>query len=123
MRKFIVTSSLLGALLVSVLVEYFCSTWPKNYFTMALTAIFFLYWGVEFVLDYVESKKDYPDRFAYFSAEYVNKHDISLEEIEKSHKRYFKKFKRSISKEILIHYGKFLVCFSLTIAIIVAMCL
>lgn len=123
MRKFIVTSSLLGALLVSVLVEYFCSTWPKNYFTMALTAIFFLYWGVEFVLDYVESKKDYPNRFAYFSAEYVNKHDIPLEEIEKDHKHYFKKFKHSISKEILIHYGKFLVCFSLTIAIIVAMCL
>lgn len=123
MRKFIVTCSLLCALVVSVLVEYFCSTWPKNYFTMALVAVFFLYWGVEFVLDYVESKKKYADRFSYFSAEYVNKHDIPLEEIEKNHKLYFKKFKRSIAKEIIVHYAKFLVSFSLAIAIIVAMCL
>lgn len=123
MRKFIVTCSLLGALLVALLVEYFCSTWLKNYFTMAFTAIFFLYWGVEFVLDYIESKKGYPARFEYFSAEYVNKHDISLEEIEKNHKYYFKKFKRSIAKEIIIDYAKFLVSFSLAIAIVVAMCL
>lgn len=123
MRKFIVTCSLLGALLVSVLVEYFCSTWPKNYFTMAFVAVFFLYWGVEFVLDYVESKKDYPSRFEYYSAEYVNKHDIELAEIEKNHKFYFKKFKKSIWKEIAISYAKFLTSFSLAIAIIVAMCL
>lgn len=90
---------------------------------MALTAVFFLYWGVEFILDYVESKKDYPDRFAFFSAEYVNKYDISLEEIEKKKKIYFKKFKRSIFKEVALHYGKFLTCFSIVIAIIVAMCL
>lgn len=121
MRKFIVTCSLLCALLVSVLVEYFCSTWDKNYFTMALTAAFFLYWGVEFVIDYIESKKEYAGRFSYFSAEYVNKYDISIEEIEKNHKLYFKKFKRSIAKEIIIHYGKFLVCFSIAVAIVVAM--
>ena len=76
MRKFIVTCSLLVALTIAILVEYFCSTWPKSYFTMALTAIFFIYWGVEFVLDYVESKKSYPDRFTYYSAELVNKKDM-----------------------------------------------
>lgn len=123
MRKFIVTCSLLGALLVSVLVEFFCSAWQKNYFTMAITAVFFLYWGIEFVLDYIESKKDYPAKFEYFSAEYVNKHNIPLEEIEKNRKYYYKKFKKSITKDILIHYTKFLVCFSLTVAIVIAMCL
>ncbi len=123
MRKFIVTCSLLVALTIAVLVEYFCSTWPKSYFTMALTAIFFIYWGVEFVLDYVESKKSYPDRFTYYSAELVNKKDMPLSEIEANHKMYYKKFKRSIAQEILFHYFKFVTSFAIAIAIVIAMCI
>lgn len=120
MRKFIVTCSLLVAIIVAMLVEYYCSPW-KSYFTMAFTAVFFIYWGVEFVLDFVASKKEYPKRFEYFAAELVNKKDISLELIEQNRKKYFAQFKRSIFKERIVYILKFLISFAAALALIIGM--
>lgn len=122
MRKFIVTCSFLALILTAVLVEYYCSPW-KSYFTMALTAAFFIYWGVEFVLDYVASKKGYEARFQYFAAEKVNKLNIPLEIIENNRKKYFKQFKRSIIAERFTYFMKIFLAFGAAVALIVAMCI
>lgn len=121
MRKFIVTCSLILAIVIAVLVEYYCSPW-KSYFTMSLTAVFFIYWGVEFVLDYVAYKKEWPAKFEYFAAEKVNKYDIPLEQIEQNRKKYFAQFKRSILGERLGYIAKFLVSFGAALALIIGMC-
>ncbi len=123
MRKFIITCCLLAAILVGALVEYYCFDWPKSYLLMAFTAAFFLYWGIEFVLDYVDSKKDYEERFKYFCAELVNKNNITMQDIENNRKKYFAKFKRSIIRERWWHYGKICLCLGVTIALVVAMCI
>ncbi len=121
MRKFIITCCLLATILVVALVEYYCIDWEKSYLLMAFTALFFLYWAIEFVLDYVASKKDYEERFKYYAAELVNKNNISMEEIEKNKKKYFAKFKRSIMNERWWQIGKICLCFGIFIALIVAM--
>lgn len=121
MRKFIITCCLLATILVVALVEYYCIDWEKSYLLMAFTALFFLYWAIEFVLDYVASKKDYEERFKYYAAELVNKNNISMEEIEKNKKKYFAKFKRSIMNETWWQIGKICLCFGIFIALIVAM--
>lgn len=121
MRKFIVTCSLLAIILTVGLVEYYCISWEKSYLLISFVAVFFAYWGVEFVLDYVQSKADYEDRFQYFAAEQVNKYNISMEEIQKNKKKYFSKFKRSIMRERWWQYGKIALCFGIFIALVVAL--
>ncbi len=120
MRKFIITCCLLAAILVVALVEYYCIDWQKSYLLMSFTAVFFLYWAIEFVLDYVAAKKDYEERFKYYAAELVNKNNLTMEDIEKNRKKYFAKFKRSIANERWWQIGKICLCFGIAIAIIVA---
>lgn len=123
MRKFIVSCSLLLAIGLSMIFEYLYSSWSKSYFTMVFCAIFFLYWAVELTLDFVAAQKEYPQRFALYSAEQVNKLDIPLSQIEAQHKKYYNAFKRSIFKERAWQITKFLLFYGATIAIIIAMAL
>ncbi len=121
MRKFYVTCGFLIAILVAALIEYYCSSWPKIYFTMAFVSLFFLYWGIEFVLDYVQATKEYEERYQLYVAEKINKSGIDAEQIRKNRKKYYAAFKRSIFAERFWQVAKFLLCFGATIAIIVAM--
>lgn len=120
MRKFIITCCLLVAILIAVFLEYYLSPW-KNYFTISLTAVFFIYWAVEFILDFISFKRSYPKMFQYFAVEKVNKLDISLEEIDKNKKKYFAEFKRSIFKERLTFILKILFCIGVALTLIVSL--
>ncbi len=120
MRKFLVTCSLVVAAMIAAIIEYYCSPW-KSYFTMSIVAIFFLYWGVEFVLDYANAVKGYPERYQVYLAQQVNKLNLPLETFQQNNKKYYAKFKRSIFKERMYQIFKFLFCFGAGIGIVVAM--
>lgn len=121
MRKFIVTCVAVLAITTAVILEYYLADYRKNYVTMALTAAFFIYWGVEFVLAFVESKKTYPERFKLFAAEIVNKKHISIDVVNTNKKLYMKKFKRSIFQERLTYFLEMFFAFGAGLALIVAM--
>ena len=121
MRKFIVSCAGLLAITTAVILEYYFADYKKNYVTMALTAAFFIYWGIEFVLVFVNSKKTYPERFKLFAAEIVNKNHLSMDIINANKKLYMKKFKRSIFKERLTYFLEIFFSFGAGVALIVAM--
>lgn len=121
MRKFIVTCAAIVAIVAAAVLEYYFATYEKSYATMALTAAFFIYWGVEFVLSYLQSKKTYPERFKLFAAEIINKNHLSMEIIEVNKKQYMKKFKRSIFKERVTFFLEMIFAFSAGAGLFVAL--
>ena len=120
MRKFIVSFVFIVLIVAVALIEHYLSPW-KMYFSMSLAAVYFLYIGVEFTLDYVNFVKGYKERYTLYKAELVNKMNLPLEVIESQNKKYYKRFKRSILSERIYAVIKFALCYSFTIALVIAM--
>ena len=117
-RKIGISAVFALAIIISLIVER--SVVTKHYFTMVFASLFFLYWCIEFVLEYVEFRKAYQKKYKYYKAKLINENNLSKELIEKENKKYYKRFKGSMLKESLLKLGVIAGLFGGFLAIFIA---
>lgn len=120
-RKLVISLSLILGMIISAVIER--GVVSKHYATLAFALAFSAYWTVEFILDYIEFRKTYNKKYDFYKARLVNSTNLSLEQIEKDHKLYYKKFKRSMLKESFLKIMYPACALSLSVAFILSMAL
>ncbi len=122
MRKFIVNLLALVVIVVTVILENQFAVYDKKYVTLSLTAVYFIYWAIEFVFDFIKFKQTYPQRYKLFLAELINKNFLSMDIIKANEKKYKKKFRHYIFKEAWVYYVKITLATGVALALIILMC-
>lgn len=120
MRKLFVSAGFIIAVVISAVLENKFANYEKNIVTLALTAIYFLYWTGEFIYSLVMFHKTFPERYKLFVAETVNKKKLSLDIINAEEKYYKRKFRQTLIKEKFIYYVEIALALGAAIALIVA---
>ncbi len=120
MRKLFVSAGFIIAVVISAVLENKFANYEKNIVTLALTAVYFLYWTGEFIYSLVMFYKTFPERYKLFVAETVNKKKLSLDIINAEEKYYKRKFRQTLIKEKFIYYVEIALALGAAIALIVA---
>lgn len=120
MRKIFVSAGFIIAVVISAVLENKFADYEKNIVTLALTAVYFLYWTGEFIYSLVMFNKTLAERYKLFVAETVNKKKLSLDIINAEEKYYKRKFKRTLYKEKFVYYVQIALALGAGIALIVA---
>lgn len=117
-RKVSVSAALILAVIISAIVE--ATLYTKHYATLVFSALFFLYWTVEFVLSYVEFRQTYPERYKVYKAKIINENNLTLEMIENDNKKYYKRFKSTMIKDSVLKFGIIIGLFGAFVTLVVA---
>ena len=117
-RKIVASTGLALGVILSAILER--NLTAKHYFTLSFVAALALYWVAELIVMYVDFRKTYPKRYAFYKAKLVNESNIDMLTIEQNNKKYYKKFKTTMLKDSLLKLGIILAVFGVALAMIIS---
>ena len=119
-RKFAVTGSLVVGLIIAMILER--NVAGTHYASLILALLLSGYWTGELIYDYVMFRKSYKEEFEVYKVQVINsQQNLTLEDINKKNKLYYKRFKRTKLKQSAAKILLLCCCLGVFIAIITAL--
>ncbi len=120
MKNFIVTSSLLIAIILFVSLQ---SYWNGLvYFALSFLIILSIYWIVIFILQYINDYyKSFEEDFKLYCINLINTTNLTTNEVNNNIEEFKKKFKKSLIRDKIIDITKILIAVSVIISCIISM--